>query len=55
VYDPVSQIVYATTRNQVSDVWVNGKHLLANYHLTGMDEAALRDKAVQWHDKIKHK
>jgi 5-methylthioadenosine/S-adenosylhomocysteine deaminase len=53
VYDPVSHIVYATTRNQVSDVWVNGKHLLAKYRLTGMDEAALRDKAVQWHDKIK--
>ena len=52
VYEPVSQIVYATTRNQVSDVWVNGKHLVANYHLTGMDETALRDKAVEWHDKI---
>jgi 5-methylthioadenosine/S-adenosylhomocysteine deaminase len=53
VYDPVSQIVYATTRNQVSDVWVNGKHLLANYHLTSLDEAALRDKAQAWRDKIK--
>lgn len=53
VYDPVSHIVYATTRNQVSDVWVNGKHLLARYQLTGMNEARLRDKAMQWHDKIK--
>jgi 5-methylthioadenosine/S-adenosylhomocysteine deaminase len=52
VYDPVSHIVYATTRNQVSDVWVNGKQLLAKYHLTGMNEAKLRDKAIQWHDKI---
>ena len=55
VYDPVSQIVYATTRNQVSDVWVNGKHLLANFQLTGMNEAKLRDKAIEWHGKIKHK
>ncbi len=55
VYDPVSQIVYATTRNQVSDVWVNGKHLLAKYQLTGMNEAALRDKAVEWHDRISGK
>jgi 5-methylthioadenosine/S-adenosylhomocysteine deaminase len=53
VYDPVSQIVYATTRNQVSDVWVNGRHLLANYHLTSLDEAALRDKARAWRDKIR--
>jgi 5-methylthioadenosine/S-adenosylhomocysteine deaminase len=52
VYDPVSQIVYATTRNQVSDVWVNGKHLLANYQLTGMNEPKLRDKAIAWHGKI---
>jgi 5-methylthioadenosine/S-adenosylhomocysteine deaminase len=53
VYEPVSQIVYATTRNQVSDVWVNGKHLLADYRLTGMDEDALRDKAVEWSNKIR--
>ena len=52
VYDPVSQIVYATTRNQVSDVWVNGKHLLAKYRLTGMDEEKLRRKAAEWHGKI---
>ncbi|HSW53055.1 MAG TPA: TRZ/ATZ family hydrolase [Sulfuricaulis sp.] len=53
VYEPVSQIVYATTRNQVSDVWVNGRHLLADYRLTGMDEAKLRDKAVEWSNKIR--
>jgi len=53
VYDPVSQIVYATTRNQVSDVWVNGRHLLAKHQLTSLDEAALRDKAQAWRDKIR--
>jgi 5-methylthioadenosine/S-adenosylhomocysteine deaminase len=53
VYDPVSQVVYATTREQVTDVWVNGRHLLAKHQLTGLDEAALRDKAQAWRDKIK--
>jgi len=53
VYDPVSQIVYTATRDQVSDVWVNGRHLLAKHQLTGMDEAALRDKAQAWRDKIR--
>ena len=53
VYDPVSQIVYTATRDQVSDVWVNGRHLLAKHQLTSLDEAALRDKAQAWHDKIK--
>ncbi|MHB8743505.1 MAG: TRZ/ATZ family hydrolase [Sulfuricaulis sp.] len=52
VYDPVSQIVYTATRDQVSDVWVNGKRLLASQRLTTLDEAALCNKAVEWHDKI---
>ncbi|MDO8704904.1 MAG: TRZ/ATZ family hydrolase [Sulfuricaulis sp.] len=53
VYDPLSQIIYTATRDQVTDVWVNGRHLLAKHQLTGLDEAALRDKAAQWRDKIK--
>jgi 5-methylthioadenosine/S-adenosylhomocysteine deaminase len=52
LYNPVSQIVYTATRDQVSDVWVNGRHLLVSHRLATLDEAALRDKAVQWHDKI---
>jgi 5-methylthioadenosine/S-adenosylhomocysteine deaminase len=52
VYDPVSQVVYTATRDQVSDVWVNGRRLLAGHRLATLDEAALREKAVQWHDKI---
>lgn len=55
VYDPVSQIVYTATRDQVSDVWVNGRHLLAKHQLTSLDETALREKAAQWHDKIQSK
>ena len=53
VYDPVSQIIYTATRDQVSDVWVNGRHLLAKHQLTSLDEAALRDKAQAWRDKIR--
>jgi 5-methylthioadenosine/S-adenosylhomocysteine deaminase len=55
VYDPLSQIIYTATRDQVSDVWVNGRRLLAKHQLTSLNEAALRDKAVLWHDKIKGK
>ena len=28
VYDPVAQVVYAACREQVTDVWVNGKHVV---------------------------
>jgi 5-methylthioadenosine/S-adenosylhomocysteine deaminase len=52
VYDPLSQIVYTATRDQVTDVWVNGRRLLANQQLTTLDESALRDKAQAWRDKI---
>lgn len=52
VYDPVSQIVYATTRNQVSDVWVAGKQLLSNRALTTLDESALIAKAEKWQEVI---
>jgi 5-methylthioadenosine/S-adenosylhomocysteine deaminase len=53
VYDPVSQIVYTATRDQVTDVWVAGKHLLADRKLTTLDEDALLRKAQEWRNKIK--
>jgi 5-methylthioadenosine/S-adenosylhomocysteine deaminase len=52
VYDPVSQIIYSATRDQVTDVWVNGKHMLAERKLVNLDEAALVRKAAAWRDKI---
>ncbi len=38
VYHPISQIVYSSSRDQVTDVWVQGKHLLNNRQLTTLDE-----------------
>ena len=53
VYDPVSQIVYAAGRDQVTDVWVAGRRLLENRQLTVLDEAAILEKAQRWRDRIK--
>ncbi|MBX3710186.1 MAG: TRZ/ATZ family hydrolase [Gammaproteobacteria bacterium] len=53
VYHPVSQIVYATPRSQVTDVWVAGKQLLKNRELTTLDEKELIKKAQTWRKKIK--
>ncbi len=53
VYDPVSQIVYTAGREQVTDVWVAGRRLLANRMLTTLDEAAILSRAHDWRDKIK--
>lgn len=52
VYCPVSQIVYAASREQVSDVWVNGKALLKDKQLTGFNEQHLLQTAAQWQSKV---
>lgn len=52
MFEPVSQVVYATGRHQVTDVWVAGKQLLRNRKLTGMDEGALLRLAKDWGQRI---
>ncbi len=52
VYHPLSQIVYATSRSQVSDVWVAGKRLLENRQLTTLDETEILQKATELGRKI---
>jgi 5-methylthioadenosine/S-adenosylhomocysteine deaminase len=52
LYHPISQIVYACNRNQVTDVWVAGKQLMKNRVLTSIDEAAVLAKAKIWQEKI---
>jgi 5-methylthioadenosine/S-adenosylhomocysteine deaminase len=47
-YDPVSDLVHAAGREQVSHVWVAGKVLMEERRLTMLDEAALRQKLRQW-------
>ena len=54
VYDPVSQIVYTASREQVTDVWVAGKRLLANRALTTLDEDAILNRARVWRDMIQN-
>jgi 5-methylthioadenosine/S-adenosylhomocysteine deaminase len=46
--------VYTTPRNQVTDVWVNGKQLLKNRKLMTIDEKELLEKAQVWRKKIKN-
>ncbi|NNG14625.1 MAG: amidohydrolase family protein, partial [Gammaproteobacteria bacterium] len=53
MFEPVSQIVYATGRHQVTDVWIAGKQLLRDGKLTGMDEVALLKMAKSWEERIK--
>lgn len=52
LYHPISQLVYATGRDKVTDVWVAGRHLLKDRQLTTLDEAAIIENARQWQQKI---
>jgi len=52
VYDPVANLVYSANREQVSDVWVAGRHLLKDRQLTTLDEQELLEKTQEWNDKI---
>ena len=52
VFSPVSQIVYAASRQQVTDVWVAGKQLLKQRQLTTFDISALKAKIVDWQGKL---
>ena len=52
LFNPVSQIVYAAGREQVSDVWVAGRRLLANGQLSNMDMQTIATSATRWHARI---
>ena len=51
-FDPISHIVYAAGREQVSHVWVNGRNVLRERQLTTLDEAALKARADEWRVRI---
>ncbi|MCX7078274.1 MAG: amidohydrolase family protein, partial [Pseudomonas sp.] len=52
IYDPVSQLIYATGRDCVKHLWVAGKHLLDDRCLTRLDEQQLCATAIAWGKRI---
>ena len=55
LYHPVSQIVYACNRNQVTDVWVAGRQLMKARELTTLEETLVLARAQSWQEKISSK
>ncbi|ACL72615.1 TRZ/ATZ family hydrolase [Thioalkalivibrio sulfidiphilus] len=53
VYHPVSHLVYATGRQQVTHVWVAGKALLKDRRLTTLDLEAIQARAMAWQERLK--
>jgi 5-methylthioadenosine/S-adenosylhomocysteine deaminase len=52
VYDPVSQLIYAGSRQAVKHVWVGGKQLLNDQQLTRIDEPRLLANVRNWGARI---
>jgi 5-methylthioadenosine/S-adenosylhomocysteine deaminase len=52
IYDPVSQLVYASGREQVTDVWVAGQHLLKERRLTTLDGNDILERTRDWRVRI---
>jgi 5-methylthioadenosine/S-adenosylhomocysteine deaminase len=51
-YHPASHLVYAASRNQVTDVWVAGKQLMKKRKLLTLDEKEIKAKAKYWSKKL---
>ena len=52
VYDPISQVVYSSSRNQIKNVWVAGKQLLDDRKLTTINETLVIKNSKEWQKKI---
>ena len=52
LYEPISHIVYCTTREQITHTWVAGQMLMQNRQLTTLNTAALLENARYWQQKI---
>ena len=52
VYHPLSQLVYASSRHQVSDAWIAGRAKLRDGVLVDTDLPALSAKARRWGERI---
>ncbi len=53
VYHAMSQLVYSCNRQQISDVWIAGRHVLKDCVLTTIDEREVLERAQRWREKLR--
>mgnify|MGYP001815754712 FL=1 len=53
LYDPVSHLVYCSSREHVSDVWIAGKQRLTDRVLNTIDEPRLKAESIKISESIK--
>lgn len=52
IYNPVSQLVYATQREQVAQVWIAGQQVLTNRQPSGLDLVSLQQNILHWQQAV---
>ena len=52
VYDPVSHLIYCSSRDHVSDVWIAGKQRLTDRILNTIDENKLKQECLRMSENI---
>jgi 5-methylthioadenosine/S-adenosylhomocysteine deaminase len=52
VYDVISQIVYAASNAQCTDVWIDGKRILHSRALTSLNEPEILAAAEFWRSRL---
>lgn len=52
LFDPVSQLVYAASRHDVADVWIDGEHLVERGELVRLDTAEIAAAADRWRERL---
>ncbi|MES0327885.1 MAG: amidohydrolase family protein, partial [Gammaproteobacteria bacterium] len=52
VYNPISHLVYCCGREQVSDVWVAGKHIMKNRTITTLEIDRIKQAAKEFSAKL---
>ncbi len=53
IYHPVSQLVYATGRDKVSDVWIAGRQLLRKGNLTTLNPDEIGGRTTTWEKRVR--
>jgi 5-methylthioadenosine/S-adenosylhomocysteine deaminase len=53
IYHPISQLVYASSRNMVSDVWIAGKQMVKSGELTTLDRDQILADSSRWQQNVK--
>lgn len=51
-YDPVSHLVHAAGREQVTDVWIDGEARLVDRVLTRLDAPTIAARAAVWRERL---